>query len=89
MARLIDGLEKKSFCKFFFKGLSAPDKIENNGKKIVKIHAFSISRLACSLPFFVVFSDFAVFGGLGGFQPQTLFAGDPQISSEMTLAKKL
>ena len=49
----------------------------------------SISRLACSLPFFVVFSDFAVLGGLGGFQPQTFFAGDPQISSEMTLAKKI
>ena len=38
--------------------------------------------------FIIVFSDFAVFGGLGGFQPQFFFAGDPQISSEMTLAKK-
>ena len=37
---------------------------------------------------FCFFSDFAVFGGLGGFQPQKLFAGDPQISSEMALTKK-
>ena len=39
--------------------------------------------------FFFVFSDFAVLWGLGGFQPQKFFAGDPQISSEMALAKKL
>ena len=39
--------------------------------------------------FLLFFSDFAVLGGLGGFQPQNFFAGDPQISSEMTLAKKL
>ena len=37
--------------------------------------------------FLLFFSDFAVLGGLGGFQPQNFFAGDPQISSEMTLAK--
>ena len=53
------------------------------------MNAFGTSRLACSLPFFVVFSDFAVFGGLGGFQPQNFFAGDSQISSVMTLAKKI
>ena len=39
--------------------------------------------------FFYVFSDFAFLGGLGGLKPQKKFAGDPQISSEMTLAKKL
>ena len=55
---------------------------------MIKIYAFSISRLACSLPFLVFFSDFAVFGGQGGFQPKK-FASDSQISSEMTLAKKL
>ena len=37
--------------------------------------------------FLLLFSDFAVLGGLGGFQPQIFFADDPQISSEMTLAK--
>ena len=47
-------------------------------EKIIKINAFSISRLACSLPFLLFFSDFAVLGGLGGFQPQNFFAGDPQ-----------
>ena len=36
--------------------------------------------------FFVVFS---VLGALGGFQPQIFFAGDPQISSVMILAKKI
>ena len=39
--------------------------------------------------FLLFFSDFAVLGGLGGFQPPKFFAGDPQISSEMTLAKKI
>ena len=39
--------------------------------------------------FLLFFSDFAVLGGLGGFQPQNFFAGDPQISSEMTMAKNL
>ena len=39
--------------------------------------------------FFVVFSDFAVFGSLGGLQPGKKIAGDPQISSEMALAKKI
>ena len=38
---------------------------------------------------FFVFRDFAVLGGLGGFQPQKCFAGDPQISLEMPLAKKI
>ena len=37
--------------------------------------------------FLLFFSDFAVLGGLGGFQPQQIFVGDPQIFSEMTLAK--
>ena len=57
--------------------------------KIIQINAFSISRFACSLPFFYVFSDFAIFGGLGGLQPKFFLAGYLEISSEMTLAKKL
>ena len=39
--------------------------------------------------FLLFFSDFAVLGGLGGLQHETNFAGDPQISSEMTLANKI
>ena len=39
-------------------------------------------------PFLVFFSDFVVFWGLGGLQPQKNFAGDPLISSEMALVKK-
>ena len=39
--------------------------------------------------FLLFFSDFADLGALGGFQPQKFFASDPQISSEMTFAKKL
>ena len=39
--------------------------------------------------FWCFFRDFADLGGLGGLPPQKKFAGDPQISSEMTLAKKI
>ena len=35
------------------------------------------------------FSDFAIFWGLGGVQSQIFLAGYLEISSEMTLAKKL
>ena len=38
---------------------------------------------------FVVFSDFAVLGGLGVLQTEKKFVSDSQISSEMVLAKKL
>ena len=40
-----------------------------------------------SVLFLVFFSDFVVLGGLGSLQPQKKLAGDPQISSEMALAK--
>ena len=70
-------LQKNDFLGFVHTGQNLKSLPE-----IVKINAFSISRLACSLPFFGVFSDFADLGGFGGLQPQTIF-------SEITLAKKL